>query len=73
MSDTSVTVTSNGNVMRHTYRTLTGTEQDQMRAIKDEGLKFHSLIKDIGASREISLALTKIEEAVMWAVKHVTG
>ena len=25
------------------------------------------------SSRELSLAQTKIEEAVMWAVKHVTG
>lgn len=25
------------------------------------------------ASRELSLAQTKMEEAVMWAVKHVTG
>ncbi len=24
-------------------------------------------------SREISLAKTKVEEAVMWAVKHVTA
>lgn len=25
------------------------------------------------ASRELSIAQTKMEEAVMWAVKHVTG
>lgn len=27
----------------------------------------------VGASRELSLAATKTEEAVMWAVKHITG
>lgn len=31
-----------------------------------------NLIDSIGQSRELSLAKTKIEEAVMWAVKHVT-
>jgi len=43
-----------------------------MQAIKDEGLKFHDLVAGMGASREISLAKTKIEEAVMWATKHIT-
>jgi hypothetical protein len=27
---------------------------------------------NIGQSRELSLAKIKIEEAVMWAVKHIT-
>ncbi|RAK51184.1 Acb2/Tad1 domain-containing protein [Phenylobacterium soli] len=61
------------NVMRHAYRVLSDAEKAQMQAIKDEGLKFHDLVEDIGASRELSLAKTKIEEAVMWAVKHITA
>lgn len=60
------------NVMRHAYRVLTDEEKAQMQAIKDEGLKFHDLVEGIGQSRELSLAKTKIEEAVMWAVKHIT-
>jgi hypothetical protein len=44
-----------------------------MQAIKDEGLKFHDLVSGLGNSREIALAKTKIEEAVMWAVKHITA
>lgn len=60
------------NVMRHAYRVLTDEEKAQMQAIKDEGLKFHDLAEGIGQSRELSLAKTKIEEAVMWAVKHIT-
>lgn len=60
------------NVMRHAYRVLSGEEKAQMQAIKDMGLQFHDLIEGIGGSREISLAKTKIEEAVMWAVKHIT-
>ena len=60
------------NVMRHEYRTLTNDEKLQMREVKDLGLRFHDLCAVIGTSRELSLAKTKIEEAVMWAVKHIT-
>ena len=60
------------NVMRHAYRVLSDAEKAQMQEIKDKGLELHNLIESIGASRELSLAKTKIEEAVMWAVKHLT-
>ena len=60
------------NVMRHEYRVLSDLEKQQMQAIKDKGLELHDLIKSIGTSRELSLAATKTEEAVMWAVKHIT-
>jgi hypothetical protein len=60
------------NVMRHAYRVLSDDEKVQMQAIKDKGLELHDLIDGIGQSRELSLAKTKVEEAVMWAVKHVT-
>lgn len=60
------------NVMRHQYRVLTDAEKQQMQAIKDKGLELHDLIESIGASRELSVAKTKTEEAVMWAVKHLT-
>ena len=60
------------NVMRHAYRVLTDDEKATMQAIKDKGLELHNMIEGIGASRELSLAKTKTEEAVMWAVKHLT-
>lgn len=60
------------NVMRHQYRVLSDAEKAQMQAIKDKGLELHALIESIGKSRELSLAATKTEEAVMWAVKHLT-
>lgn len=60
------------NVMRHGYRVLHDTEKAQMTAIKDAGLAFYEMLDGIGTGRELSLAKTKIEEAVMWAVKHVT-
>ncbi len=61
------------NVMRHGYRVLSDDEKAQMQALKDDGLAFWELIDGIGQSRELSIAKTKIEEAVMWAVKHVTA
>ena len=60
------------NVMRHQYKVLTETEKLQLQTIKDKGLEFHTLVEDLGQSRELSLAKTKIEEAVMWAAKHLT-
>jgi hypothetical protein len=60
------------NVMRHEYRVLTDTEKTQMKTIKDMGLSFYAMCDKLGSSREMSLAKTKIEEAVMWAVKHLT-
>jgi len=59
------------NTMRHQYRVLDELEKAQMQAIKDKGLELHELIESIGQSRELSLAKTKTEEAVMWAVKHI--
>lgn len=60
------------NVMRHEYRVLSDTEKAQMQAVKDKGLELHDLIKSLGTGRELSIAATKTEEAVMWSVKHLT-
>lgn len=60
------------NVMRHEYKVLSENEKAQMKEIKDAGLAFHDLLHSLGQSRELSIAKTKIEEAVMWAVKHLT-
>ena len=62
-----------GNVMRHKYRVLTDAEKIHMQTVKDKGLEFFAYVDSIGSSRELSLAKTKIEESVMWAVKHITG
>ena len=60
------------NVMRHEYRTLSDEEKAAMRSFKDMGLEFVQMCDVVGSSRELSLAKTKMEEAVMWAVKHIT-
>lgn len=61
------------NTMRHQYKVLSESEKANMQTAKDMGLAFHDFIGSLGNSREISLAKTKVEEAVMWAVKHVTA
>jgi hypothetical protein len=60
------------NVMRHEYRILSDDEKLAMQTIKDVGRDFYERLSCMGESRELSLAKTKIEEAVMWGVKHLT-
>lgn len=61
------------NTMRHAYRALSDDEKALMQKIKDDGLALHDFVASLGNSREISIAKTKIEEAIMWAVKHLTA
>jgi len=58
--------------VRHQYRILSDVEKAQMAEIKDIGQTFLDACDAIGNSRELAIAKTKMEEAVMWAVKHVT-
>lgn len=64
------------NVMRHEYKVLSHSEKAHMQTIKDLGLELYTYIDSLAAtsagSRELSIAKTKIEEAIMWAVKHIT-
>ena len=60
------------NTMRHKYRVLNEDEKKKMEWFKDAGLLFVETCDREGSSRELSLAKTKMEEAVMWAVKHIT-
>ena len=61
------------NAVRHTYRVLSDAEKQQMVDLKDLGAAFIAKCEEIGGSRELSLAKTNAEQAVMWAVKHVTA
>jgi len=62
------------NTMRHKYRVLTEPEKLAMQAVKDAGLDMLAIFdKYCQPGRETSLARTKAEEAVMWAVKGITG
>jgi hypothetical protein len=62
------------NTMRHQYRVLNDEEKAAMQAVKDCGEEFLKTLHNVcRESRETSLAKTKIEEAVMWAVKGITA
>ena len=69
------------NAVRHTYRTLSDAEKVQMQEIKDIGAAFIAKLHEIGgtepgvpfASRDLSLANTHAEDAVMRAVRHITA
>ena len=60
------------NTVRHQYRVLTDDEKSAMLAVKDAGQALIDAIESLEPSRERSLAVTKAEEAVMWAVKGIT-
>lgn len=64
------------NAVRHQYRILNEDEKANMQEIKDIGLAFLEFIEAIenenGPTRELSIAKTKVEEAVMWATKSIT-
>lgn len=70
------------NAVRHTYRVLSDAEKANMQAIKDMGAAFIAKLHEIGgtdaggdrfASRDLSLANTHAEDAVMRAVRHITA
>jgi len=61
------------NVVRHQYRVLSEGEKAQMLRVKDQGAELLSLIQSLGNSRELDVAKVRVEEAVMWAVKHITA
>ena len=58
--------------LRHQYRALTEQEKADITMMKDAGLVFYKALEHLEDSRERSIARTKIEEAVMWAVKGIT-
>lgn len=65
------------NTMRHQYRVLGDAEKRLMLALKDTGVEFLDLLAEVSrsnanAGRATAIARTKMEEAVMWAVKGLT-
>lgn len=58
---------------RPMYRALSDAEKGLHDLIKVRAGDLETLISQIAPCRETSLAMTKLEEAVMWAVKALTG
>lgn len=66
------------NGVRHQYRQLDDAEKAAMVRIKDAGQALLDAIEETGAEigrngREMALAKTNAEQAVMWAVKGLTA
>jgi len=76
------------NPVRHEYRVLSDDEKAKMQAVKDKGLEFLDLIDSLRTpeekvegedfalvtiDRHLNIAAERVEEAVMWAVKHITA
>jgi hypothetical protein len=70
------------NAVRHQYRVLSDAEKALMTEVKDMGAAFIAKLHEIGgtdakgdrfASRDLSIANTAIEDAVMRAVRHITA
>lgn len=63
-------------VFRKAYRVLSEEEKLQLDALKSHAQELHDVISEATLTmngREMALAKTKLEEAVMWAVKGITG
>jgi uncharacterized metal-binding protein len=63
-------------VFRKAYRELTDQEKKVLETIKDKAFELYSIIADVTfvpKNRESSLALTHLEQSVMWAVEAITG
>lgn len=52
-------------------RTLESRESELLQQAKDMAGELHSLYAELGYSKEIENAKARLEEAAMWASKHI--
>ena len=62
----------NGSAVGMVYRPLSSGERENMYSVKEKGQEFLDLLDTLGRSEELKQAKVRLEEAVMWAVKHIT-
>lgn len=66
-------------IFRTTYRELSEEEHKLVTEIKEKAAELEELFQKAAiarggaVSRYLSLAVTSLETAVMWAVKHITS
>lgn len=58
---------------RKSHRELTEAERMQVQEAKELGDSFLAFLNTIPEGRAKSIAFTRVEEAVMWTVKGITG
>lgn len=57
---------------RHVHRALTPSEQQTVLELKDRGLELWRMIDGLGHARDLAIAKTHLEDAIMRAVRYVT-
>jgi hypothetical protein len=60
-------------IFRKEYRELTREDKEAMHQVKSKADDLNNFLLTLTPTRETSIAKTKLEEAVMWAVKSITG
>jgi membrane-bound ClpP family serine protease len=60
------------NRFRQKYRALEASEAELIDMIKQKAVELEELIEMAKDGRYKSLAMTSLEQAVMWAVKEIT-
>jgi hypothetical protein len=77
MSNDSVSATGPdrgvNNFGRHSYRKLADNEAKLVTAIKDATQEFAELIAEAPPSHERDVALDRLAEASMWAIRGITA
>ena len=58
---------------RTKYRELSAAEKTTLRDLKEAAEELEAHILETPDGREKYMAMTKLEEVVMWAMKGVTG
>jgi hypothetical protein len=58
---------------RSKYRALTDAEKIQHDKLKDKAAELEALFNEVKPGRYNSLAMTSLEQAVMWIVKELTS
>lgn len=53
-------------------RSVAEPASDDMRLLRSKGRELCRMIDGFGSSRELDFAMAKVEEAIMWAAKHLS-
>lgn len=60
-------------VFRVEYKKLSEDRTREIVELKQKASELYKMISSLGDSRETSLARTKLEESIMWAVKGASN
>lgn len=60
-------------VFRQTYTPLSDERKAAVQIVKEKAQELYDLLETQPQSREMSLAKTNLEQAIMWAVKSMTA